>query len=140
MKLFATVVLIASWICKCTVDALSQPRSSSVGSINAGECLVHNQPAYLSITDGKTGRNSDGSTVSTFAANLATILGLSSDQVSEEPVLIIVDVRFYSNERARRLESKSNRSSILRVHWTFHRRRGYSMSKDSIVYSTRAFH
>ena len=140
MKLFATVVLIASWICKWRVNALPESRSSPVGSINAGECLVHNRPDYLSIADAKSGRNSDGSTVSTFAANLATLLGLSSEQVSEKPMPTVSDARFCLNERYPRPKSKSNRSSILLVHWTFHRRHGYSMSKDSIVYSTRAFH
>ncbi len=52
-------------------------------SIEAGECQVHNRPDYLSLTSNKNDENSGRLTVSNFANNLQTLLGLSSDQVDK---------------------------------------------------------
>jgi len=68
MNIFLTIVLI----------------SSLIYSIEAGECQVHNQPDYLSLASNKNDENIDRITVSNFANNLQTLLGLSSDQ-NEKP-------------------------------------------------------
>ncbi len=47
-------------------------------SVQAGECQVHNKPNYLSLASNE---NLDRITVSNFANNLQTLLGLSADQV-----------------------------------------------------------
>ncbi|CAF0757535.1 unnamed protein product [Rotaria sp. Silwood1] len=54
----------------------------------AGQCQVHNRPDYLSLASNNNDENSNRLTVSTFANNLATILGLSPDQTekSEQPM------------------------------------------------------
>ncbi|CAF0802734.1 unnamed protein product [Rotaria sordida] len=57
-------------------------------SIEAGQYEVHNRPNYLSLNSNKNDENSNQLTVSNFANNFATILGLSSDQTEkqEEPM------------------------------------------------------
>ncbi len=52
-------------------------------SIEAGECQVHNRPDYLSLASDKNDETSGRITVSDFTNNLATLLGLSSDQVEK---------------------------------------------------------
>jgi len=53
-------------------------------SIEAGECQVHNRPDYLSLASNNNDETSDRITVSDFTNNLATLLGLSSDQVEKK--------------------------------------------------------
>jgi hypothetical protein len=66
MNIFLTIVLI----------------SSAIYSTDAGECLVHNKPDYLSLAS----NTNDGNLgVSDFANNFQTLLGLSADQ-SDKPV------------------------------------------------------
>jgi hypothetical protein len=52
-------------------------------STEAGECQVHNRPDYLSLASNKNDDNSNKITVSDFANNLQTLLGLSADQVDK---------------------------------------------------------
>ena len=50
---------------------------------DAGECQVHNKPDYLKIASNPNEESSGQITVSDFANNLQTLLGLSSDQVDK---------------------------------------------------------
>jgi hypothetical protein len=68
MNIFLTIILI----------------SSVIYSIQAGECKVHNRPDYLSLALDKNDKSSGRITVSSFANNLQTLLGLSSDQTEEK--------------------------------------------------------
>ncbi|CAF2056489.1 unnamed protein product [Rotaria magnacalcarata] len=56
--------------------------SSLIYSIDAGQCQVHNQPDYLSLASTKD--NENRITISNFANNLATLLGLSPDQTDQQ--------------------------------------------------------
>jgi hypothetical protein len=49
-------------------------------STDAGECLVHNKPDYLSLA---SNTNDENLGVSDFANNFQTLLGLSADQVDK---------------------------------------------------------
>ncbi|CAF2785076.1 unnamed protein product [Rotaria sp. Silwood2] len=68
MNFFLTIILI----------------SSLIHSIEAGQCQIHNRPDYLSSISNKNDENSNRLTVSNFANNLATILGLSPDQTENQ--------------------------------------------------------
>ncbi|CAF4650979.1 unnamed protein product [Rotaria socialis] len=58
--------------------------SSLIYSIEAGQCQVHNQPNYLSLASTKDNENVNRITISNFANNLATLLGLSPDQTDQQ--------------------------------------------------------
>jgi hypothetical protein len=65
----------------------------NLDSIEGGECQVHNQPDYLSLI---SKQDSKPITISNFADNFATILGLSSDQVEanfhEKKVFYLIQI------------------------------------------------
>jgi len=140
MNIFLTIVLISSVICKFTflILLLLMIILFYLDSIEAGECQVHNRPDYLSLTSNKNDENSGRLTVSNFANNLQTLLGLSSDQVDKS-----LSKKKYLNfhlNKIIRMKNKKSHFFIHLVHLKSHHQRGYFILKDLINYLILVFH